>query len=111
MAVRMQVQDLRDEYVMCRSIGHSWDENPTAEVNSDLFRAAQACLALRCTRCTTDRFDYIGKDMQVFKRYYRYPPEYATVTSIKDRKTRPRMRAELIKRSLLVRKRGKAKVA
>jgi hypothetical protein len=109
MAIRMEISDLQDTYVICRTIGHSWDDNPTAEVNSDLFRAAQACLALRCTRCTTERFDYIGNDMKVFQRYYRYPEQYTTISSFGE-PMRPKMRAEMINRSLLVRRRTKAKV-
>ena len=75
----MQITGLRNEFVLCRTLGHSWDDNPNAEVNSDLYRASTGALFLRCTRCTTERFDYIGSDMQVFQRYYRYPDHYKTV--------------------------------
>jgi hypothetical protein len=105
MPTRMLIQDLKDEYLVCRSIGHAWDDNPTAVVNSDLFRASLACLALRCSRCTTERFDYIGNDMKVFQRYYRYPVDYTTVIGDPSEAMRPQLRAELVSRSLLVRRR------
>ena len=97
----MDVADLTDAYVICRTLGHSWDDNPTAAVDSDLFRAAHAMLALRCTRCATERFDYIDRAMAVFKRYYRYPARYKTIPG---QGTRPNLRAELVSRSLLVRR-------
>jgi hypothetical protein len=97
----MDIHDLQDEFVVCRALGHSWDDNPGAVVDSELFKAAQGVLALRCVRCTTERFDYIAKDMTVWQRYYRYPAKY---TTIPGQGTRPNLRAELFKRSLLVRR-------
>jgi hypothetical protein len=99
----IDISELRDEYVVCRAIGHSWDDNPTAEVDGPLFRAATGCLALRCVRCTTERFDYIDSEMQVFQRYYRYPPQYQ---SIPGQETRPNLRGELLRRSVLIRRYG-----
>lgn len=85
--------------MVCRSVGHSWDDNPNGDVNSDLFRIALGVLMLRCIRCTTERFDYIGKDLTVFQRYYRYPPKYQ---SIPGEGTRPNLRGEMFRRSLLM---------
>jgi hypothetical protein len=94
-----QITSLQNEFVVCRTLGHSWDDNPNGEVDSDLFKAATGVLLLRCTRCTTERFDYIGNDMQVFQRYYRYPLDYKTIPG---EATRPAMRSELFRRSLLI---------
>lgn len=96
----VEIVHLRDEYVTCRTIGHSWDDNPNGEVNSDFFKLARGLLMLRCTRCQTERFDYIGNNMQIFQRYYRYPPQYR---SIPGQGTRPNLRAEMFRRSLLIR--------
>jgi|SRR5215469_10024786 len=97
----MEINNLRDEYVICRAIGHSWDENPNGEVDSELFRMGAGAICLRCTRCTTERFDYIGLDMSVIYRYYRYPDKY---TTIPGEGSRPNLRGEMFSRSLLVKK-------
>ena len=98
----ISVADLKEEYVVCRAIGHTWDDNPTAELDSTLWRAGAAALALRCTRCTTERFDYLAADMTVFHRYYRYPEHYNT--SIPGQGTKPNLRGELLSRSVLLRR-------
>jgi DNA-binding transcriptional regulator YbjK len=97
----MQVTDLIDEYVTCRALGHAWDENPTGEVNSELYRAAFSTLFLRCTRCHTERFDYLAADMTLFQRYYRYPQQYVTVPGTAKL---PVLRAEMLRRSLLIKR-------
>jgi hypothetical protein len=97
---RITIQDLRDSYLLCRTLGHNWDENPSAEVDSDLFRAARGGVFLRCTRCRTERFDYLDYELQVFARYYRYPKNYTTIPGY----TRVDLRAECFSRSILIRK-------
>jgi hypothetical protein len=100
MVERVAITDLEDIYVLCRAIGHAWEDNPHAEVDSEMFRASRGAIALRCTRCTTERFDYIANDMTVFQRYYRYPRRYQ---SIPGEGTRPNLRGELLRRSILIR--------
>lgn len=95
----MRIEDLRNEYVICRTLGHSWDELPNAEFSPELVRTSAAALALRCTRCLTERYDYINKSMDVESRRYVYPPHY---TTIPGEGSRPNLRGELIKRSLLL---------
>ena len=104
MTASQTVTDLLDDYVVCRTIGHAWDEHPTPEVDSDLFRKARAGLFLRCTRCHTERFDYLTSDMTVGYRYYRYPEKYR---GLEKGATRPLLRGEMFRRSLLLRKRGR----
>lgn len=94
------ISDLRDAFVLCRTLGHAWDDNPGAEVDSALFRSSRGALALRCSRCATERFDYLNASLEVWQRYYRYPPHY---TAIPGEGTRPNLRAELLRRSLLIR--------
>lgn len=104
----MSISDLRDEYVLCRALGHSWDEYPGAEFSPSMWRASiGGALALRCTRCTAVRFDYIGADMKVFHRHYQYPEHY---TTIPGEGTRPNLRGEMLKRSLLIRTYDNGKV-
>lgn len=93
---------LRDEYLLCRTLGHAWDDNPTAEVDSDLFRASSGCLALRCARCHTERFDYLDNTMGLFARYYRYPVDYQGLRG--EDRLAPALRAEMFSRSLLIRR-------
>lgn len=97
---KISIDELQNEYLLCRTLGHSWDDNPTAEIDGEWYRSSVGCLALRCVRCGTERYDYIGKDMQVAYRYYRYPVRY---TTIPGQGTRPRLRGEMLKRSLLIR--------
>ena len=97
----MDVHDIRDEFVICRGIGHSWDDNPNGEVANELFRSSIGAMCLRCVRCGTERFDYINDEFRVWQRYYRYPPNYSTIPG---RGNRPNLRSELYRRSLLIRK-------
>lgn len=84
--------DIHDQYLLCRTIGHSWDDNPT----SDFKAGFSWVIALRCTRCTMERFDYLNTSGEVLNRYYRAPLGYRTV-----RATRLSMRAEMMRRHLL----------
>jgi hypothetical protein len=97
----VDITELENSFVICRTIGHAWDNNPTGKVNSQLFKESYGTLCLICTRCTAERFDYLGQDMKVWKRYYRNPKGYNT---IKGQGSRPNLRAEMFRRSLLIRK-------
>jgi hypothetical protein len=99
----MEVSELRDEFLLCRTLGHSWDDNPGAEVDSQLFKAARGGLFLRCSRCFTERFDYLDHQMAVFQRYYRYPQAYQGVRRGEEESLAPQLRAEMFSRSLLIR--------
>jgi hypothetical protein len=101
-AQRTEVADLRDEFVVCRALGHAWDDNPSAAVDGEWLAFSVGVLALRCTRCTTERLDYIGKDLGVAYRRYLYPDHYQ---SVPGQGTRPNLRGELLRRSLLIRAR------
>lgn len=88
-------KDIDDGIIICRTLGHSWDENPNAEIESAF--SGSFVLALRCTRCTTERFDFAGVTGKLIYRYYRYPDGYHT-----HRIPRDAFRGEMIHRSLLV---------
>ena len=95
----VQIEDLLDNYVMCRALGHSWDEHPTPQFNDAFFQLSYGAAALRCVRCTTQRTDYIDVEMRVWRRAYVYPPRYKTIPGMG---TRPNLRAELVRRGLLI---------
>jgi hypothetical protein len=95
----VRVRDLHDAYLVCRAIGHSWDDNPHGEVDSEFFRMCKGVLMLRCTRCTTERYDYIDYSNEVFQRYYKYPQDYRRV---EPGTHRPDLRGEMMRRSLLI---------
>lgn len=105
----MDAHELSDEFLVCRTLGHAWDDNPHAEVDSELFKASRGVLALRCTRCYTERFDYLDAQMGVFQRYYRYPDRYRGLSG--DDRLAPSLRAEMFGRSLLIRKAAKRRSA
>jgi hypothetical protein len=105
------LRELRDEYVMCRTLRHSWDEHPTPEVNPSWWKVSHAALYLRCIRCGTERSDYYDANLDLMHRDYRYPNEY--------RATRTggvvALRGEMFRRSLLLKRKrrpnGKAAAA
>jgi hypothetical protein len=97
---RVRPDELADQFVLCRTLGHAWDELPNAEFSAALWRTSAGALALRCARCYTERFDYIGKDMAVASRRYVYPKGYQGVEG--EGRGRPNLRGELFRRSLLV---------
>ena len=94
-----QVDELSDKFLLCRTLGHSWDDNPHGAYDSEWRNYSVGVFALRCVRCRTERYDYIGKDMTVAYRDYKYPKGYTTVPG---EATRPVLRAEMFSRSLLV---------
>lgn len=89
------INELSDQIVICRTLGHSWDENPNAEL--DTMFPSEWVFALRCTRCTTERFDFTNVSGDLIQRYYRYPDKYKT-----HKTPRNEFRAEMIRRSLLI---------
>lgn len=57
----------------CRLYGHAWDEFYPI----DLARPVAGWrLSLRCTRCTTERHDLIGRTGDLEGRRYAYPEDY-----------------------------------
>lgn len=98
---RVDISELLDAYVQCRALGHMWDDNPQGQLHTELWRASTGGMALRCTRCGTERYDYIDSNYQVFQRYYRYPPRYTTIPGMG---TRPNLRQEMMNRGLLIRR-------
>lgn len=65
----------REEFVRCRSLGHSWDD-----YNPPKLRPLHGfILAFRCTRCTTERHDAIDRRSgELTGRRYLYPDGYKT---------------------------------
>jgi len=97
----VQIEDLLDSYVYCRTLGHNWDEHPQPEWNMELFVVSYGAACLRCVRCACIRYDYINSEMAVFARRYIYPPRYKTIPGMG---TRPNLRAEMLRRGLLIRR-------
>lgn len=97
---RVDITELEDAYVLCRTLGHSWDEYPNGVISPSMAAASVGTLTLRCTRCRMERTDYIDNLMGVWNRRYIAPPRYNT---IRGQGTRPNLRSEMFRRSLLVR--------
>lgn len=66
-------EKLRDEFLMCRTVSHGWEEVP-----SELERPEPGYwwFVLRCMRCKTERIDLIDTWGVVASRRYRYPDGY-----------------------------------
>jgi hypothetical protein len=60
------------DYVMCRTIGHAWEEIPAerpAPYGDPWW--------LRCVRCTTVRMDFVTRSTgELLGRQYGYPDDY-----------------------------------
>jgi hypothetical protein len=98
----VDVHDLTNEFLLCRALGHSWDDNPGAEIpQTPLVAASTGILALRCTRCRTERWDFLNVEMEVFSRRYLYPATYRRLPA--EQRGRPALRSEMLGRSLLIR--------
>lgn len=95
----MRIEDLSDDYLKCRAMRHAWDSHPEPNFSPDLFRSAVFAIALRCTRCHTERYFYFDNSLEVFAKRYVYPPQYKTIPG----STQGHMVLdELVRRSLLV---------
>lgn len=70
-----------EEYVMCRTVGHSWDHIPNTR-----RPPWGTLLTFRCTRCGTTREDIIDNLGDLSHRRYVRPSDYKTMT--------PRKRAD-----------------
>lgn len=89
------IDDLDFKMVMCKTIGHSWDEFiPLAMKRSQMgYR-----LSLLCVRCTTERHDIISiVNGSLIQREYRYPENYRLAIKY----TRDEFRKVLVERMRL----------
>lgn len=69
-----ELQELTDAMVMCRTVGHAWDEWTPKDRPST--RGGWP-FTLRCTRCTTERWDVIAtRTGELIQRRYLYPDGY-----------------------------------
>lgn len=91
----MDTREAQDAFVQCRTYGHAWDEfNPPGN-RSPRGVWGHHRIVLRCTRCTTERYDYLDWAGDVMGRSYVYPPGYQGASL-----PRAQWRLELIRRRL-----------
>lgn len=96
------VRDLLDVYVVCRTYGHSWDDDNNAEY-STIFSWT---VALRCERCSTRKIEAMNNIGEVIYRRYQYPAQFRVSANRQgERVTRAQMRLELMRRRVLARRR------
>lgn len=63
------------DYVLCRTIGHAWDE-----IAAEKAAPYGEPWWLRCVRCTTIRMDYVTRSTgELLGRRYQYPDDYKHV--------------------------------
>lgn len=67
------LDNLQDEYVRCRKLGHAWEEIGWQKMGA---RRVHHGLVIRCTRCATERFDIYDTVGWLDDRRYRYPEGY-----------------------------------
>lgn len=85
----------RDPFDMCRTVLHAWDDLPvtkTQPIDGIWF-------VLRCTRCTSERWDVVDALGRVLRRQYRYAPGYLRKKG-EGRLSRDEYRARLLARRL-----------
>jgi hypothetical protein len=95
---KIDVRDLYDEFLLCRALHHLWDTNPNFELNTSY----NYILPLRCTRCTTERYDILNAVGDLITRYYRYPEKYRT-----GRVKVVQLRHQMIQRRLWIMRKGR----
>lgn len=96
------VRDLLDDYIVCRTFSHSWDDDPTAEYTTIFNWTA----SLRCTRCGTTKIEAYNAVGDVIYRRYVYPDGYRVAgTRQGGRVTKAQMRVELMRRRVFLRRR------
>lgn len=96
------VKDLLDVYVICRTYGHSWDDDNNAEYET-IFNWT---VALRCERCGTRKIEAMNQVGDVIYRRYQYPERYKVSANRQgERVSRSAMRVELMRRRVLARRR------
>jgi hypothetical protein len=88
-------EDLRDAFLLCRTIGHGWDE----VVRNDLEKPEYGWrFSLRCTRCLCERHDVIDPrngDLVPNGRRYFHPDGY----ELDEKVTRSEFRQEWARRN------------
>ena len=90
---------LNDAYVMCRTLGHAWDDFIPMRKPAKFGDR----LSLRCIRCETERHDVVSwVDGSLLQREYQHPEGYAMAA----KHTRAEFRA-----TLMARRRAKMKEA
>lgn len=95
----MTARDVTDIHLICRTVGHSWDDHPTGQITT-IF---SWYIPLRCTRCTTERFDFLNNAGEVMRRQYRYADGYRRSRDEKGL-TRLQTRVELMRRRIFARR-------
>lgn len=92
--------ELDKSVLMCKAVhSHAWEDNPSYEISHPRVRPSYALLALRCTRCGRERFDFLNRNgSRNGPPYYRNPVSYPKT----HRHTGQELMVELLSRSLLV---------
>lgn len=81
-------------FVPCKTYGHSWDEANIKDAPD--LNGWSSRISLRCTRCTTLRFDMLDAAGELGARRYIYPDDYADVKDMKP--TRAELRLIIVRR-------------
>lgn len=69
-------EEQRQNFVVCRSLGHAWFEIDDTREHTTAWRVWKFRISLRCERCGTERYDGINVHGEVGQREYRYPEDY-----------------------------------
>lgn len=69
-----------EEYLKCRDLGHIWDESPflRAKRKVSVFERL-----LRCTRCGTEKIEWLTWEGRVTSRHYNYPDGYRVAQDLR----------------------------
>lgn len=87
---------MSDSFDMCRTVGHAWDKIP---VTAKVRPIGGIWFVVRCTRCTSERWDVVDGMADVVSRRYRYAEGYLRSKGT-GRLTRNQARAQLLGRQL-----------
>lgn len=71
-----ELNELNDDFLKCRTYGHSWDQIPSTLADPEYQRMYAWYDILRCVTCGTERYDGVLPSGEVDTRAYKYPDGY-----------------------------------
>lgn len=82
------IGDLPDQFLKCRTFGHSWDEIPETLADEAYMQLFRWYMVARCVSCGTERYEGIQADGRVGQRSYKYPDRYSLSFTLKRQDAR-----------------------
>lgn len=73
---RGAVEQYRDQFLMCRDLGHHWLPDPHWSITANRGRVSEYRRTLCCSTCGGERTDTYDQHMHPTRRYYHHADGY-----------------------------------